>query len=136
MPWWVSAGIGFALAVVVGVLGRLSPKKDWEFIKSGPGWVLGAIGVVQLAWVAWLFPPPPPAWASPIPQGCHFDQNASYICPQRPPFPGLWTAIYEAFNGQAYVTWWLGGALDLLADGAGIVVGFIIGSVAVVARKR
>ena len=34
MPWWVSAGIGFALAVVVGVLGRLSPKKDWEFIKT------------------------------------------------------------------------------------------------------
>ena len=136
MPWWVSAGIGFTLAVVVGVLGRLSPKNDWEFIKRGPGWVLGAVGVVQLAWVAWLFPPTPPAWASPIPRGCHFDQNATYVCPPRPPFPGLWRAIYEAFNGQAYVTWWLGGVLDVLADGAGVVVGFLVGTVALVARRR
>jgi hypothetical protein len=135
MPWWVSAGIGFVLAVVVAVLARLSPRKDWEFIKTGPGWVLGAIGMLQLVWVTWLFPPPPPAWASTIPTGCHFDRDATYVCPPRPPFPGLWTAIYEAFNGQAYVTWWLGGLLDLAADGVGIVVGFVVGSIVLAARR-
>ncbi len=47
-----AAVITLVAAIAYGVAAHLSPRDDWEFIRSGPGWILGVVGAA-LQTIAW-----------------------------------------------------------------------------------
>jgi hypothetical protein len=69
---WLGGAFTATAAVVVAVLARLSPKRDWEFIKDGPAYVLLGLSVLT-ALVLPLFVPAPDYGT------CAFDQYLDHI---------------------------------------------------------
>jgi hypothetical protein len=78
---WLPATIGLATAVTVGVLARLSPRQDWEFIKKGPAVVLTAIAIVSGFVVPWWH------WHT----HSLYTTHLNIVCPSRAPLDRILT---------------------------------------------
>ena len=108
-PWWEVAMI-LSLSVVVGVLSRLSPKNDWNFINDWPGFV-----VTGIAFLASSF-------------AFHDQQYAVTMDAIE-----TGTSVTEA-QGKAALDWWkewlvslvVGGFVGLLLSVVGIATGNVL----------
>jgi hypothetical protein len=121
---WLSAVVAFVGAAVVACLARLSPKKDWDYIKEGPGRFLffafilfyGAqVGVPR-------YVPPVYDFACSTPDsGCDVVAKPGYFA-------------YDYTAGNFWRDLGISFLQDLIVGGLGVLVGIVVAR-AVLARR-
>lgn len=121
--WWIGPSVTLVAGLIFGVAAHLSPKGDWEFIKGGPAYFMGALGFSV-------------AFSQALPKReYNFGQIVCNPLPCHVVGNGFENHAPEHSIGETVFDWITSALVDIPAEAVGVAVGIGLG-IALFGRRR